>query len=202
VALVLFALAGRLLAQDWVLEAHVDFFNSRVILLLIPGMLLYHVLRFCFSSGRKPAQPRQPPSWPDRLGLPIASTLLLASFVLLLTRDAGVLPPTRRLMAMQPDELRRLLGEHVSVGMSRSEVEQVLRYRIRRTWTMVNYESRQTMAHHGFSAPIARGDYYFYSHLAVEASSPLTANVITAKFLFDANHQLKDFAIRKWGDGP
>ncbi len=201
-ALVLFALVGRLLAQDWVLEAHVNFLNSRVILLLVPGTLLILVLRFCFSSRREPAQPRQPPSWPDRLGLPIASILLLISFVLLLTRDSGVLPPTRQLMAMEPSELRAFLGEHLSIGMSRPEVEKVLRYRIRRTWSMVNYEGREVMVHHGFSAPIARGDYYLSSRLAFEFATPLSADVITAKLLFNANHQLKDIVIRKWTDGP
>jgi hypothetical protein len=127
---------------------------------------------------------------------------LLAGVLLFAGCSPNVLPPSKVVLGLSEAELRGIVLTNTPIGVSRHDVEKALKHRFHSKWRVVDYEARGLVAARGFTVPVAGGDYYLDSDLAVVPSGPMTSDVASCYFLFSPNHTLKDVVVRKWSDGP
>ena len=126
--------------------------------------------------------------------------LVVGIFASVFALGRSVLPSERILVSESEGSLRTLILSNAPIGTVQGEMERVLAKRFRREWRVVDYESREFMQKLGFTVPVAGGDYYVESNLAVVSRNWWSSDVVTAYFLFGRSEELKDVAVKKWTD--
>jgi hypothetical protein len=127
--------------------------------------------------------------------------LILAVFALVFVSGRGILPPGRVLVGESEEALRAMVLSNAPIGTVRGEVERMLARDFRRQWRVVDYKSTEMVQKLGwFTVPVAPGDYYIESDLAVVSRNWWSSDVVTVYFLFGRSGELKDVAVKKWMD--